>query len=140
MVETEACRRATCPSSAMVTLSRKRRWTRVLTVRRNQVSAADAARPNEASNICPRSALSTPSPSIASHTAIRASGSAATRASTNAATSSPGSCWYPSRNSRHIDRNAGGRGSTVDSGEDIVGQLLLALDHTERAGLHLEHG
>ena len=41
MVATDACSRATCDSSAMVTLSRKPRCTRVLTVRRNQVAAAD---------------------------------------------------------------------------------------------------
>ena len=39
----DACSRATCDSSAMVTRSRKRRCTRVLTVRRNQVAAADSA-------------------------------------------------------------------------------------------------
>ena len=42
---TDACSRATCDSSAIVTLSRKRRCTRVLTVRRNQVAAADTPRP-----------------------------------------------------------------------------------------------
>ena len=36
----EACRRATCASSAIVTLSRKRRCTRVLMVRRNHVAVA----------------------------------------------------------------------------------------------------
>ena len=43
MVATDACSRATWDSRAMVTRSRKRRWTRVLTVRRNQVAAADSA-------------------------------------------------------------------------------------------------
>ncbi len=41
MVAIEACSRATCASSAIVTLSRKRRCTRVLTVVRNQVAVAD---------------------------------------------------------------------------------------------------
>ena len=45
IVATDACSRATCDSSAIVTLSRKRRCTRVLTVRRNQVAAADTPRP-----------------------------------------------------------------------------------------------
>ena len=45
MVATDACRRATCDSRAMVTLSRKRRWTRVDTVRRNHVAAAESAQP-----------------------------------------------------------------------------------------------
>ena len=41
IVATDAWSRATWDSSAMVTLSRKRRWTRVLTVRSSQVPAAD---------------------------------------------------------------------------------------------------
>ena len=41
MVATDAWRRATCDSSAIVTLSRKPRCTRVLTVRKNQVPATE---------------------------------------------------------------------------------------------------
>ena len=43
---TVACSCATCDSSAMVTLSRKRRCTRVLTVRRNQVAGRRHAQSN----------------------------------------------------------------------------------------------
>ena len=50
MVATEACSRATCDSSAIVTLSRKRRCTRVLIVRRNQVAVADTPRPTAAAS------------------------------------------------------------------------------------------
>src|SRR5260370_19741186 len=45
MVATDACSCATWDSSAMVTLSRKRRCTRVLTVRRNHVAAVDTPWP-----------------------------------------------------------------------------------------------
>jgi hypothetical protein len=92
IVVIDACRRATCPSSAIVTLSRKRRCNRVLTVRSTQVAAAEPASPNEASSSSPRSPRITPSPRYLSQTAISASGSAASSDSTNAATSSPGSC------------------------------------------------
>ena len=71
-----AARRAT--SSAMVTLSRKRRCTRVLTVRRNQVAAAET--PSAAAATCTRRACAagaTPSPSSLNHSASSASGSAA---------------------------------------------------------------
>ena len=44
----DACRPATCASSAMVTLSRKRRCTRVLIVARNQFAAALSAIPTAA--------------------------------------------------------------------------------------------
>ncbi len=49
MVAIEACSRATCDSSAIVTLSRKRRCTRVLTVARNQVAVAGSAEADGAS-------------------------------------------------------------------------------------------
>ena len=45
-----ACSRATCDSSAIVTLSRKRRCMRVLTVRRNQVAVADTPSPRAAAS------------------------------------------------------------------------------------------
>ena len=91
MVAIDACRRATCDSSAIVTLSRKRRCTRVLTVARNQVAVADTPRPRAAVTSRRRSPWSTPSPRSFSHSASSASGSAASCDSANAATSSPGS-------------------------------------------------
>src|SRR6266568_1732668 len=124
IVATDACNCATCPSSAMVTLSRNRRCTRVLTVRRNQVAAAEPASPKAA-------------PSRVSQTAMSASGNAASRESTKAASNRPGSCRYPRRHSRHIDERAGGRSSALC--EDIVLHLLLALDDRERLGLQVEH-
>jgi hypothetical protein len=91
MVAIDACNRATCPSRAIVTRSRNRRCSRVLTVRRNQVAVADAARPNPATSSSVRSDWSTPSPSSLSQTAMSASGSAASRDSTKAMSSSLGS-------------------------------------------------
>ena len=92
IVVTDACRRATWPSSTIVTLSRKRRWTRVPTTRRYQLAVADAARPAAAPSTAPRSCRRTSSPSSLSHTAMRASGSAANRDNRKAASSRPGSC------------------------------------------------
>src|SRR5947207_9750257 len=135
MVATLACSRATCPSSAIVTLSRNRRCTRVLTVRRNQVAAADPARPKEAPSRSARLPLRTPSPSSLSQTAMSASGRAASNDSRNAAISRPGSCRYPSLHRRHIEDSAGGS----SSGEDIELRLFLALEDRERPGLQVEH-
>jgi hypothetical protein len=92
IVVTDAWSRATCPSSAIVTRSRNRRCRRVLIVRRNQVAAAEMASPNAATSSSVRSDRSTPSPSSLSHTAMSASGTAASRDSAKAATSRPGSC------------------------------------------------
>ena len=64
-------------SSAMVTLSRKRRCTRVLMVRRNQVAAVETPRPTAAISIQAVRCWSTPLPSSHNHNASSASGSAA---------------------------------------------------------------
>src|SRR5437016_2177808 len=127
MVAIDASSRATWASSAIVTLSRKRRCTRVLTVRRNHVAVADTPRPIAAAysslGLCSR----TPCPSSLSHSASSASGSAERIASTNAASISPGSCWYPSLHRRHIDDNAGGRPSFPVSDENVIPAPLLVL-------------
>ena len=123
-VATVACSRATWDSSAIVTLSRKRRCTRVLTVRRNQVAAADRPRPIAAPCIRPVRCSRKPLPSSHSHSASSASGSAASCDNTNDATIRRGSWRYPSLHSRHIDDNAGGSGS------------ISALGLQVRRGLH----
>jgi hypothetical protein len=91
MVGTDACRRATCDSSAIVTLSRKRRCTRVLIVRRNQVAAAET--PSAIAAVPTRTRLpsSTPSPKSMNHKAKSASGRAASSARQHDARSMPGS-------------------------------------------------
>src|SRR6202167_5859886 len=128
-VATVACSRATWASSAMVTLSRKRRCTRVLTVFKNQVAAVDTPRPIAAPCISPIRCSRKPLPSNASHKPSRASGSAASCDKTNDTTIRRGSWRYPSLHSRHIDDSAGGSGSIACSGEDVIGgALLLALD------------
>jgi hypothetical protein len=91
MVATDACSRATWASSAIFTLSRKRRCTRVLTVRSSQVAAAETPSATAAKRTRRPSCPSTPSPSSLSHQAINASGSAASSASTNAESMRPGS-------------------------------------------------
>ncbi len=91
IVATDACSFATCDSSAIVTLSRNRRCTRVLTVRSSQVAAAEPPSPSAATSILPRSWPSTPSASTLSHSASSASGNAASIASPNATSSSAGS-------------------------------------------------
>src|SRR6267378_2857455 len=143
MVATDACNCATCDSSAIVTLSRKRRCTRVLTVRRNQVAAVETPRPIAAPRIRPGRCSRTPRPNSISHNASRASGSAASCDSPNAASMRRGSWRYPSLHSRHIEDNAGGSGSIIPtlsrSGEDVIGCALLVGD-VETLGLHVEHG
>src|SRR5882672_10176546 len=139
MVATEAWSRATCDSSAIVTLSRKRRCTRVLIVRRNHVAAADTARPTAATRTSPGEWSITPFPRSMSHRASSASGSAASWDSTNAASISRGSWRYPSLHNRHIDESAGGSASAARSGEDVIrGPLLFACD-VEALGLQVEH-
>ena len=91
MVATDAWSRATCPSSAIVTLSRKRRWTRVLTVRRNHVAAADTPSATAAIRTSPRSPCRTPSPSSLNQRARSASGRALISERRNEARSNPGS-------------------------------------------------
>src|SRR4051794_27999850 len=106
----------------MVTLSRKRRVTRVLTVRRNQVAVVDTPRPSTAiSTRCGRWP-STPSPSSLSQTAISASGAADSSDNRNATDISAGSCWYPSLHRRHIEDSAGGNASGFGtrSAEDVI--------------------
>src|ERR1700733_12202383 len=139
-VATVACSRATCDSSAIVTLSRKRRCTRVLRVRRNQVAAVDTPRPMAAPCTMPGRWSRTPLPSSISHKARSASGSAASCDSTNDATIKRGSLRYPSLHNRHIDDRAGGSGSIPRSrsGENVIGCTLL-LGDVEALCLQVEH-
>src|ERR1700682_2557245 len=146
MVATEACSCATCDSSAMVTLSRKRRCTRVLTVRRNHVAAVDTPRPIAAPSTRAVRWSITPLPSNISHSASSASGSAASCDNTKAQTIRRGSWRYPSLQSRHMDRNAGGSGSIVPvvpgarflSGEEVVPRTLL-FRNVEALRLKIQH-
>src|ERR1700675_2360658 len=142
MVATEACSRATCDSSAMVTLSRKRRCRRVLTVRRNHVAAVDTPSPIAAPCTMPVLCSRTPLPSSISHKASSASGSAASCESTNATTIKRGSWRYPSLHSRHIDDSAGGSGSIARSRlrEDVIRRALLFVRNAETLRLQIEHG
>src|ERR1019366_5053170 len=141
MVATDACSCATCDSSAIVTLSRKRRCTRVLTVRRNHVAAADTPRPIAAPCTIPGLCASTPLPSSISHKARNASGSAANCDSPNAAAIKRGSWRYPSLHNRHIDDSAGGSGSMARSrsGENVIRRALLAVRGVEALRLQIEH-
>jgi hypothetical protein len=85
IVAISACSRATCASSAIVTLSRKRRCTRVLSVARNQVKVADTPSPRADSSSRRRSLEITPSPRNLIHSGSSASGSAASCDSPKAA-------------------------------------------------------
>ena len=76
----------------MVTLSRKRRWMRVLMVRRNHVAAAETASATAAAYTSVMFDCCTPSPSSLSHKASKASGKAASSESPNARLISRGSC------------------------------------------------
>jgi hypothetical protein len=91
MVTISAWRRATCDSSAIVTLSRNRRVTRTLTTDRNQVPAA--VRPMASTAV--RRRLGSPawmaSAITLSHQARSASGTAASWDSTKAVAMSRGS-------------------------------------------------
>src|SRR4029453_8682292 len=73
MVAIEAWIRATCDSRTIVTLSRKRRSTRVPTVRKIQVAAAETAKPMAAMCTRPGRFSSTPRPSSMSPKASNAS-------------------------------------------------------------------
>ena len=77
----------------MVTRSRKRRWSREEITRSSQVSVAETPRPIAAAITRVSFPSTAPLPSSASHSAIRASGTAASSDSTNAVTSSRGSWW-----------------------------------------------
>src|SRR5437762_5194504 len=129
----------------MVTLSRKRRCTRVLIVRRNHVAAADTPSPAAAAVTSVGRLLTTPMPSTISHSAISASGSAASCDSANAASISRGSWRYPSVQSRHIDDNAGGSGSigwrtgVAASTEDVILHARFVFGRGESLCLQLEH-
>src|SRR5687768_7112517 len=82
-----------------------------------------------------------------SHSAISASGSAASCDNTKAASISRDSWRYPSMHSRHIDDRAGGSGSIAippvparsrsRSGEDVIGHPLILGD--EALCLQVEH-
>src|SRR5262249_29837872 len=141
MVATEACSCATCDSRAIVTLSRKRRCTRVLTVRRNQAAAAETPRPMAAACTIVGRCSRTPPPSSISHNARSASGSAANWESTKAASIKRGSCRYPSLHNRQIEERAGGSGSMPRprSGEDVIGDALLSLGNVEALCLQIKH-
>src|ERR1700722_2011760 len=121
----------------MVTLSRKRRCTRVLTVFKNQVAAVDTPRPIAAPCIRPVRCSRKPLPKSASHKASRASGSAASCDNRNDTTIRRGSWRYPSLHSRHIDDSAGGSGSS--SGEGFIRGALL-FRQMEAPRLQVEHG
>src|SRR5581483_7836236 len=127
----------------MVTLSRKRRCTRVLITRRNQVAAADSARPAAAARMTPGRCSRTPFPSSINQSARRASGSAASCDRRKAAPISRGSWRYPSLHNRHIDDSAGGNGTSIrplprGSGEDVIRRaFFLALGEALR--LQVEH-
>src|SRR5215472_9616899 len=141
MVATEACSCATCDSKAIVTLSRKRRCTRVLTVRRNQVAAAETPRPMAAPCTIAGRCSRAPLPSSISHNARSASGSAASCETTKAASIKRGSCRYPSLHNRQIEERAGGSGSMLRprSGEDVISDALLSLGNIESLCLQIEH-
>src|SRR6266478_521997 len=139
MVATDACSCATCDSSAIVTLSRKRRCMRVLTVRRNQVAAADAPRPIAAPCTMPGLCSRRPLPSSISHYARSASGSAASCDSTNATTIKRGSWRYPSLHNRHIEDSAGGSGAIARSGKDVIGGALPVFRDVKALRLQIEH-
>src|SRR5215472_4809895 len=142
MVAIDACSLATWDSSAMVTLSRNRRCTRVLTVRRNHVAAADTPRPTAAPSTSPGRCSSTPCPSSISHKARSASGNAASCDNTSEASISRGSCRYPSLHRRHMEDSAGGRGPSDGSSlrEDVIGRALLVGRNIEALCLQIEHG
>src|SRR5262245_60690849 len=160
MVETDAWSRATWPSSATVTLSRKRRWTRVLTVRRNQVAVADRASPAAATSSSVRSPSMAPLPRRLIHSASRASGRAAARPRPNDPSIRPGSACQPSTSIRHMAAVAGGSSASgrapVRSRKELTAHLLrrvvepvgrlavltlapAVVTVAEPAGLELEH-
>src|SRR4029453_1993322 len=135
MVTMVAWSLATCASSATVTLSLNRRWILVLTVRRNQVAAADTPSATAATPTAVRLRCRTPSPSSLNQSASSASGSAASSTRKNAARSRPGSWRQPSLHTRHIGEGAGGSRSA----EDAIPASLLILRSGESLGLELEH-
>src|SRR5262249_330058 len=141
MVAMDACSFATCASRTIVTLSRNRRCTRVLTVRRNHVAAADMPIPIAAPSTNPERCSRTPLPSSISNKARTASGSAASWDRTGDANIIRGSCWYPSLHSRHMEDSAGGSGAIPwpRLGEDVIRLAFLVGWNTEALGLQIEH-
>src|SRR4030095_10463878 len=137
MVAMVAWGRATCASSAIVTLSRNLRWTRVLTVRRNHVPAAETPRAMDVR----RSRVELPAASASAislnQRASSASGTAAIKDSPNAHVMSVGSYRNPSRQSRHIDGSDAGRSSFL--GEDVMRHALLVGRLAEALRLQVEH-
>src|SRR5215471_7092324 len=141
MVAMDACSFATWASRAIVTLTRNRRCTRVLTVRRIHVAAADMPSPIAAPSTSLERCSSTPLPSSISHKARSASGSAASCDSTSDANIIRGSCRYPSLHSRHMEDSAGGSGAIAwpRLGEDVIRLAFLVGWNTEALGLQIEH-
>src|SRR6516164_1446263 len=141
MVAMDAWSFATCASSAIVTLSRNRRCTRVPTVRRNHVAATDTPSPIAAPCTSPEWCSSTPFPSNISHNARSASGSAASCDRTSDANIICGSCRYPSLHNRHMEESAGGSGSIAwpRLGEDVIPRALLVHRFTKAFRLQIEH-
>src|SRR6478752_472572 len=133
-----------CDSSAMVTLSRNRRCTRVLMVRRNHVAVAEMPKPIAATATRPLDRSRTPLPSSISQRASSASGSAATSARMNDTSINRGSWRYPSLHKRHIDESAGGSGSigatlTLTAlSEDVIDHPFFAF-FNESFRLQIEH-
>ncbi len=125
----------------MVTLSRKRRCTRALTVARNHVAVADTPIATAANRTRRQSPWSTPSPSSLNQSASSASGSAQSSERVKAATSRPGSCLYPSLHSRHIEESAGGRPPGLPArglDEDVIALPFFVLG-TKALRLQIEH-
>ncbi len=91
MLQTPACSPATCVSSAMVTLSRNRRVTRLDTIDSSHVSTTAAAIASAARSTVRAFPATAPSARNFRQRAIRASGTAATIASTRATTINAGS-------------------------------------------------
>src|SRR5262252_9486537 len=120
---------ATCDSSAIVTLSRNFRWTRVLTVRRNQVPAAEMPSAIAVRRTCAALPAARPSAISLNQSASSASGTAAMSASPNDHVMSVGSYRNPSRQSRHIEGSDAGRSSflavPLALGEDVMRYALL---------------
>jgi hypothetical protein len=79
-------------SSAIVTLSRKRRVSRAPTTRSSQLAATEPAIANTETMIMTASRAMIALPSHCNHSASSASGTAATRVTTSAVINNAGSC------------------------------------------------
>ena len=91
MVSTEACRSATCVSSATPTFIRNRRVTRLEASRSSQIAMLDTATPAAPAMTSERRSWVTPSTASLSQTASSAPGTAASTDSTSARIVMPGS-------------------------------------------------